>query len=106
MDVRTAREIQLDARPSGEPRLSDFRLVEVQVPDLQEGEVLVRNVLMSVDPYMRGRMSERKSYVPPYEIGKPLTGGAVGEVVASRADGVAKGEFVLHDRGWRDYAVV
>jgi NADPH-dependent curcumin reductase CurA len=104
--ARTAREIQLAARPSGEPQLSDFRLAEVEVPDPQEGEVLVRNLMMSVDPYMRGRMSERKSYVPPYELGKALTGGAVGEVVESRADGVAEGDLVLHDRGWREYAVV
>jgi NADPH-dependent curcumin reductase CurA len=104
--ARTAREIQLAARPSGEPRLSDFRLAEVDVPDPQEGEVLVRNLMMSVDPYMRGRMSERRSYVPPYELGKALMGGAVGEVIESRADRVAEGDLVLHDRGWREYAVV
>ena len=106
MIARTAREIQLAARPSGEPRLSDFRLAEVEVPDPRDGQILVRNLMMSVDPYMRGRMSERKSYVPPYELGKALTGGAVGEVVESRADRVTEGDLVLHDYGWREYAVV
>jgi NADPH-dependent curcumin reductase CurA len=102
----TGREIQLAARPVGEPQQSDFRLAEVDVRDPQAGEVLVRNKVMSVDPYMRGRMSDRKSYVAPFEVGKALSGGAVGEVVASRADGIAEGDLVLHDLGWREYAVV
>jgi NADPH-dependent curcumin reductase CurA len=104
--TRTAREVRLASRPVGEPRPDDFRLAEVEVPEPRDGEVLVRNVLMSVDPYMRGRMSDRKSYVPPYELGEAMSGGAVGEVVASRADGLAEGDVVLHDRGWREYAVV
>jgi hypothetical protein len=102
----TGREIQLAARPVGEPQPSDFRLAEVDVPEPQEGEVLVRNTVMSVDPYMRGRMSDRKSYVAPFEVGKALAGGAVGEVVASQADGIAEGDLVLHDLGWREHAVV
>ena len=61
---------------------------------------------MSVDPYMRGRMNDRKSYVPPFELGEPLHGGAVGEVVASRAEGFAEGDVVLHQLGWREYAVL
>jgi NADPH-dependent curcumin reductase CurA len=102
----TAREIQLAARPVGEPKPTDFRLAEVGVGDPQDGEVLVRNLVMSVDPYMRGRMNDRRSYVPPFELGSALTGGAVGEVVASRADGLAEGDLVLHGLGWREYAVV
>jgi hypothetical protein len=66
----------------------------------------VRNTVMSVDPYMRGRMSDRKSYVAPFEVGTALAGGAVGEVVASQADGIAEGDLVLHDLGWREHAVV
>src|SRR3954470_3626257 len=106
-DMPTAsREIQLAARPRGEPRDSDFRLAEAEVPEPGDGELLLRNEWMSVDPYMRGRMNDARSYVPPFAIGAPLEGGAVGEVVASNADGVATGARVLHNLGWRDYAVV
>jgi NADPH-dependent curcumin reductase CurA len=101
-----SREIRLAARPSGAPQPSDFELAEVQVADPADGELVVRNAFMSVDPYMRGRMDDRRSYVPPFRLGEPLTGGAVGEVVASRADGFHEGDFVLHDLGWREYARV
>src|SRR4051812_45941231 len=102
----TSREIQLAARPQGEPRESDFRLAEVDVPDPGPGELLVRNRWMSVDPYMRGRMNDVRSYVPPFQLDRPLEGGAVGEVVAGGGDGVGEGDTVLHQLGWRDYAVV
>jgi hypothetical protein len=99
------REIQLAARPQGEPRESDFRLVEVDVPDPGRGEILIRNAWMSVDPYMRGRMNDAPSYVPPFALDAPLEGGAVGEVIASNAEGVAVGDWVLHNLGWRDLAL-
>jgi NADPH-dependent curcumin reductase CurA len=103
----TSREIRLAARPRGEPSLDDFELATAEVPDQPgDGEVLVRNLLMSVDPYMRGRMDDRPSYIPPFRLGEPLGGGAVGEVVASAADGLAAGDVVLHDRGWREYALL
>jgi NADPH-dependent curcumin reductase CurA len=101
----TAREIRLAARPQGEPKPSDFELVEVPVPEPAEGQVLVRNLFMSVDPYMRGRMNDVKSYVPPFQLGAALDGGAVGEVVASTVDSHREGDLVLHGLGWRDYAV-
>ena len=101
----TGHEIQLAARPRGEPRPDDFRLAEVDVPEPGGGEVLVRNRWMSDDPYMRGRMNDRRSYVPPFQIDAPLEGGAVGEVVASNAEGIAEGDVVLHNLGWREYAV-
>src|SRR3954454_15767534 len=101
-----SREIRLAARPTGEPQPSDFELAEVEVAEPAEGEIVVRNAFMSVDPYMRGRMDDRQSYVPPFQLGEPLTGGAVGEVVASRAQGLEEGDVVLHDLGWREYAVV
>jgi NADPH-dependent curcumin reductase CurA len=104
--VPTAREIQLAARPRGEPRPEDFRLATVEVGEPADGEVLVRNLVMSVDPYMRGRMDDRPSYVPPFRLGEALDGAAVGEVVASRAEELSEGDAVLHDRGWREYAVV
>lgn len=100
------REIRLAARPQGFPRPEDFELAETPLPEPADGEVLVRNAFISVDPYMRGRMNDVKSYVPPFQIGEPLTGGAVGEVVASRAEGIAEGDWVSHMHGWREWAAV
>ncbi|MFF5859775.1 NADP-dependent oxidoreductase [Streptomyces sp. NPDC012751] len=100
------REWHLLSRPVGWPKPEDFALVEAPVPALGEGQVLVRNKYLSVDPYMRGRMSAAKSYVAPFELGKAMQGGAVGEVVESRAEGIAAGDHVLHFLGWREYAVV
>ena len=78
----TTDQIVLAARPHGVPTLDDFRLESAPIPPLGEDEVLVRNTVMSVDPYMRGRMNDVKSYIPPFQIGEPLDGGAVGEVIA------------------------
>ncbi|GAA4974786.1 NADP-dependent oxidoreductase [Kineococcus glutinatus] len=105
MSTRTGREIRLAARPSGWPTAETFDLVEVDVPDPGPGQVLVRNLFTSVDPYMRGRMDDRESYVPPFRVGAPLDGGAVGEVVASGSDDVPEGSLVLHGLGWRDFAL-
>ena len=105
MPVQT-REIRLAARPSGWPDEGTFELAEVTLADPGEGELLVRTDFMSVDPYMRGRMNDTKSYVPPFQVGQPLEGGAVGHVVASRAEGFAEGDVVLHGLGWREHAVV
>jgi NADPH-dependent curcumin reductase CurA len=101
-----SRQIQLAARPHGEPKDSDFRLAEVELPDPGPGQVLVRNTYMSVDPYMRGRMDDRESYVPPFALDAPLDGGAVGEVVASQAEGLAPGDTVVHQLGWREHALL
>jgi len=100
------RQIRLVSRPSGWPTHDDFELVEVEVPTLRPGQVLVRNTVMSVDPYMRGRMNDVKSYIPPFALGEPLDGGAVGEVVASESEDLAVGEMVQHQLGWRDHAVL
>ncbi|MFR9798279.1 NADP-dependent oxidoreductase [Streptomyces sp. MS06] len=100
------REWHLLSRPVGWPKPEDFALVEAAMPEPGEGQVLVRNTHLSVDPYMRGRMSAAKSYVAPFELGKVMQGGAVGEVVASRAEGVAVGDHLLHFAGWREYAAV
>jgi NADPH-dependent curcumin reductase CurA len=101
----TGREIQLAARPTGWPTADTFRLVEVTLPAPAEGQVLVRNEVMSVDPYMRGRMNDVKSYVPPFQLDAPLDGGAVGRVVESNSPDLAVGDLVLHGYGWRDYVV-
>ena len=102
----TSREIQLASRPSGWPTPDDFRLVEVAMAEPGPGEVLVRNTFMSVDPYMRGRMNDVKSYVPAFRLDAPLDGGAVGEVVASGDDSVPVGATVLHQAGWREHALL
>lgn len=99
------RRILLASRPSGMPTEACFRLSEAPPPRPADGEVLVRTLFLSVDPYMRGRMSERKSYVAPYRIGEVITGGVVGRVVESRAPGLAEGRVVLGELGWQDYSV-
>jgi NADPH-dependent curcumin reductase CurA len=99
-------EWQLAARPHGEPTPDDFRLVELERPDPRDGQVVVRMLAMSVDPYMRGRMRAAKSYAAPWEVGETMKGGAVGRVVASRSDAVPEGALVLTDAGWRDVAVL
>ena len=100
------REVRLVSRPVGWPTHEDFELVESQVPALADGQVRVRNTVMSVDPYMRGRMSAATSYAAPYRLGEAMTGGAVGVVEESRADGFAVGDHVLHGLGWREVAVL
>jgi NADPH-dependent curcumin reductase CurA len=106
MSTRTGREIRLASRPSGWPTADNFELVEVPVDEPAAGQVLVKNLFMSVDPYMRGRMNDVKSYSPPFQIGAALDGGAIGEVVASAADDVPVGTVVSHGLGWRDWAVL
>jgi NADPH-dependent curcumin reductase CurA len=102
----TTHQIRLVSRPHGWPTQDNFEHVEVTLPELQPGQVLVRNTVMSVDPYMRGRMNDTKSYVPPFALGEPLEGGAVGEVVASRSEQLSEGDTVLHQAGWREHAVL
>ena len=101
-----ARAWHLMQRPNGMPVPDDFALKEVQLPQLSDGMVRVANRWLSVDPYMRGRMNDVKSYVPPFALDAPMEGGAVGEVVESKADGFAPGDLVQHMAGWRDEAVV
>ena len=100
--MTVSREIRLRSRPVGMPEEDNFELAEVMLGDPGPGEVLVRNHYMSVDPYMRGRMYDRKSYVPPFQVGQVLDGGAVGEVVASRAEELPVGSFVQSGFGWRE----
>jgi hypothetical protein len=100
----SGRSWHLVARPQGWPVPDDFALREVPVRPPGDGEVLVRSQFMSVDPYMRGRMNDVKSYVPPFELDKPMGGAAVGEVIASEAAGFAVGDHVLHPFGWSEYA--
>ena len=101
-----ARAWYLMSRPTGMPTMDNFALKELAQPEFGDGMVRVNNSFLSVDPYMRGRMNEVKSYVPSFQIGAPLEGGAVGEVVESRDAGFAVGDKVMHMMGWRDEAVV
>lgn len=102
MSTATSRQIQLVNRPTGWPTPTDFRTVEVTYGDLPTGHVRVVNEFISVDPYMRGRMNDTKSYVAPFELGETMTGGAVGRVVESTASEIPEGSVVLHQYGWRD----
>jgi len=98
------RAWHLRSRPQGMPTLDDFELKEAPLPPLEEGWVRVENKWLSVDPYMRGRMNDVRSYVPPFELGAPMEGGAVGKVVESRSPHFAEGESVFHMMGWREAA--
>jgi NADPH-dependent curcumin reductase CurA len=100
------RAWHLKSRPQGLPTSDNFELKDVDLPPVAEGQLRVRNSWLSVDPYMRGRMNDVKSYVPPFQVGEPLEGGAVGEVMESKAEGFAPGDLVLHMAGWRDEAVI
>jgi NADPH-dependent curcumin reductase CurA len=99
-------EFRLASRPHGWPTPENFDYATVDVPDPGPGQVLVRNTFMSVDPYMRGRMNDVPSYVPPFQVGKALDGGAIGEVIASNSDKVSVGDTVMHGYGWRDLVVL
>jgi NADPH-dependent curcumin reductase CurA len=101
----SAREIRLVARPQGFPDEELFELAETSIPDPGEGQLLVRNAYFSVDPYMRPRMNDVRSYVAPFTLGEAMTGGAVGRVAASRHPRYAEGDWVVHGLGWREWAL-
>ena len=103
MSNLVSKEIRLKARPVGMPKSTDFEVASKPVAQPADGEVLVRNIWMSVDPYMRGRMMDRESYVPPFQIGEVLQGGALGQVVESKSDKLKVGDFVQSMWGWREY---
>ena len=92
MTLLKSKEIRLKNRPVGLPGIGDFELAEVTVPEIKTGEVLVQNVYMSVDPYMRGRMVDRKSYIPPFQIGQPLEGNSIWRVIASKNGSLKEGD--------------
>lgn len=102
--MTASTQIQLAARPVGTPTAGNFSTVTVDLPPLGQDEVRVRNEFVSVDPYMRGRMNEAKSYIPPFGLGETMTGGAVGRVVESTSSALPVGAAVLHNLGWRDLA--
>lgn len=101
----TNRRIVLNSRPHGAPQLDNFRLETAELPEPADGQVLLRTVYLSLDPYMRGRMSDSPSYAPPVEVGEVMVGGAVCRVQQSRHPDFAPGDWVLANTGWQDYAV-
>ena len=103
--VEVRRSLVLRRRPSGEPRVDDFAMVEDPVPVPGEGEVLTRTILLSIDPYMRGRISERISYAPAVPVGGVMTGESVGEVLASGDPAFAPGDIVVGSRGWQSHSI-
>lgn len=100
------KQILLASRPKGEATADNFRLVETQVPALKDGQVLVRNHFLSLDPYMRGRMNDAKSYAAPQPLDEVMIGGTVGEVVESKSDAFKPGDKVVGMGGWQQYSVV
>src|SRR5262245_4073652 len=106
-----SRQVLLAARPPGLPSPGDFRLVHLGVPDpgpvphRGPGQILVRNVYMSVDPYMRGRMKEQQTYAQAWQIGQPMDGRAVGEVIKSESPKIPVGAVVVSQLGWREHWV-
>ncbi|MET4698604.1 NADPH-dependent curcumin reductase CurA [Constrictibacter sp. MBR-5] len=103
---KTVREVRLKSRPQGMPQATDFEIAEVPMPVPGDGQMLIRTVHMSVDPYMRGRMSDRKSYAPPFELGKAMDGRFVGEVMESKGGRFEKGAYVAgFGGGWKEYHV-
>jgi len=105
MTQPTYRRIVLAARPEGEPTPDHFRLETAPLPEPGPGQVLIRILWLSLDPYMRGRMSAAKSYAKPVEVGEVMEGGTVGEVVISNHPGYAPGDFLLSHSGWQEYAI-
>ena len=103
--MKESRVIVLQNRPSGVPELSDFEIKTIEIPELKENEVLIKILYLSVDPYMRGRMNDRPSYIPPFEIGQPISGGCVGEIVESNFSGLKKGDFVQGMLPWGDFVI-
>ena len=102
MSNSTSTQIQLVHRPTGWPSHDDFRTATIEYGDLEPGQVRVRNEFVSVDPYMRGRMNDTRSYVAPFALGETITGGAVGRVIESESDALPVGTPVLHQHGWSD----
>ena len=102
MTTTLSREIRLKSRPIGMPTAVNFELAQVELLAPSEGQLLVKNSYMSVDPYMRGRMNDTKSYIPPFQLGEALTGGAIGQVVQSEHPEYKVGEHVLNFMGWRE----
>jgi len=105
MENNQNKKILLASRPTGMPTPDNFKIVDAEMPQPKEGEILIRTLYLSVDPYMRGRMNDRKSYVPPFVVNEVITGGVVGEVIESRSDAFQAGDIITGLLGWQLYSV-
>lgn len=103
--TKTQQQIQLARRPQGVPVHEDFRFETISVPEPQQGEVLVKTLYVSVDPYMRGRMQDTKSYVEPFDLDEALSGGVIAEVM-SDGEHLKKGDIVIGNLSWQEYSAV
>src|SRR6478752_3818533 len=101
--MTTNQQIHLVSRPTAEAVAENFRLVEAEVPELKDGQVLVRHHYLSLDPYMRGRMNDAKSYAAPQPLNAVMQGGTVGEIVASKSTAYAVGDKVVGFGGWQQF---
>jgi NADPH-dependent curcumin reductase CurA len=104
--MSNTKTINLKNRPKGKPGLSDFDIISSEIPELQEGELLLGTKYVSVDPYLRGRMSDAPSYVPPFELSQPIKSGVVAEVLESKSDAFSKGDYVVGELEWKEEQVV
>ncbi|WP_435980470.1 NADP-dependent oxidoreductase [Psychrobacter sp. DM4] len=102
---KTNRQIKLASRPAGEPKAENFDMATSDIPTPNDNEMLLRTVYLSLDPYMRGRMSDAKSYADPLDVGDVIMGGTVAQVVESNLDNFAVGDLVVANSGWQDYSV-
>src|SRR3954467_14423236 len=105
MTARRNRQVLLASRPSGEPTPDDFTMAESEVPEPGPGQMLLRTIYLSLDPYMRGRMNAGPSYAPPVEVGAVMEGATVGEVVASKLAQYRPGDLVVAGTGWQEFAL-
>ncbi|MBT8296438.1 MAG: NADP-dependent oxidoreductase, partial [Gramella sp.] len=103
--MKETKTILLNSRPKGKPESSDFKFETEQVTELESGQVLLSAKYVSVDPYLRGRMSDAKSYIAPFEIGKPIASAIIAEVVESKADKLKKGDHVSGLLDWKEFQV-
>lgn len=103
---QTQKQIKLAKRPIGTPVMDDFAFIDAQIGTPTDGEVLIRTIYVSVDPYLRGRMQDEKSYIPPFQLNEVITSGVIGQVVESKSDHFTKGDVVLGNLGWQQYSVV
>ncbi|NWN95795.1 MAG: NADP-dependent oxidoreductase, partial [Bacillus sp. (in: Bacteria)] len=99
------KQIRLARRPVGTPTMEDFAFTEAPIGTPGEGEVLIRNVYISVDPYLRGRMEDVKSYIPPFQLNDVIVSGVIGQVVASQSAQFKKGDIVIGTLGWETYSI-
>jgi len=95
--------IILDKRPYGKPALSDFKITNEEIPAAKDGDLLLKTIYVSVDPYLRGRMNDVKSYAPPFELNKPIQSGIIAEVIESKQENFKKGDFVSGNLEWKEY---